>query len=128
MRLLLDTHAFLWAAASPERLGRHEQLVADPSTTRFLSAASSWEIGIKHRLGKLVLPETPAAYVPEAMRQLVIEPLPIEHADALAVAELPDHHRDPFNRLLVVQAQRLAVPVLSADPALTRYDVEILVP
>lgn len=128
MRLLLDTHAFLWAAASPERLGRHADLVADPATTRLLSAASSWEIAIKHRLGKLVLPETPVGYVPEAMRRLAVQPLPIEHADALAVGELPEHHRDPFDRLIVVQARRLAVPLLSADPALAMYDVDLLVP
>ncbi|HUF31843.1 MAG TPA: type II toxin-antitoxin system VapC family toxin [Acidimicrobiales bacterium] len=128
MRLLLDTHAFLWAAARPERLGQQEALVADPSTTRLLSAASSWEIAIKHALGKLVLPEAAAAYVPEVMRRLLVEGLPVEHAHALAVADLPEHHRDPFDRLLVAQAQQLGVPILSADPAFAAYDVEVLVP
>lgn len=128
MRLLLDTHAFLWAAASPERLGRYVDLVADPATVRLLSAASSWEIAIKYRLGKLVLPEAPANYVPDAMRRLAVQPLPIEHIDALAVGELPTHHRDPFDRMIVVQAQRLSVPLLTADPAIARYDVDRLVP
>jgi PIN domain nuclease of toxin-antitoxin system len=102
--------------------------VADPSTTRLLSSASSWEIAIKHALGKLPLPEGPAAYVPEAMRRLVVEGLVVEHAHALAVAGLPAHHRDPFDRLLVAQAQQLGLPILSADPALAAYDVELLVP
>lgn len=128
MKVLLDTHAFLWAIARPERLGRYEQLVADPSTTRLLSAASSWEIAIKHGLGRLPLPERPADYVPEAMRRLAVEGLPVEHSHALAVSGLPPHHRDPFDRLLVAQAQQLGLPVLSADPALRRYDIEVLVP
>ncbi len=128
MKLLLDTHAFLWAAARPERLGKHEQLVADPSTTRLLSSASSWEIAIKYALGKLPLPTPPAEYVPEAMRRLVVEGLPVEHAHALAVAGLPAHHRDPFDRLLVAQAQQERLAILSADPALDAYDVEVLTP
>lgn len=126
--MLLDTHAFLWAAARPERLGRFEQFVADPATTRLLSAASSWEIAIKHALGKLPLPAAPADYVPEAMRRLVIEGLPIQHSDTLAVAGLPAHHRDPFDRLLVAQAQQHGLPILSADPSFGRYDVEVLIP
>ncbi|MEX0657584.1 MAG: type II toxin-antitoxin system VapC family toxin [Egibacteraceae bacterium] len=128
MRLLLDTHAFLWAVACPERLGEHEQLVAEPSTTRLLSSASSWEIAIKHALGKLPLPAEPAEYVPMAMRRLLVGGLPVEHSHALAVAGLPAHHRDPFDRLLVAQAQQLGLAILSADPALGRYDVEVLVP
>lgn len=128
MRLLLDTHAFLWAASAPERLGRHESTVADPSTTRLLSAASSWEIAIKHALGKLALPEAPAAYVPAAMRRLVVHGVAVEHSHALAVAALPAQHRDPFDRLLVAQAQQLGVAILSADPALLAYDVEVLSP
>lgn len=128
MRVLLDTHAFLWAAAAPGRLGQQEELVADPSTTRLLSAASSWEIAIKHALGKLSLPEDPAAYVPEAMRRLVVDGVAVEHSHALAVADLPTHHRDPFDRLLVAQAQQLGVAILSADPSLQAYDVEVLVP
>jgi PIN domain nuclease of toxin-antitoxin system len=128
VNVLLDTHAFLWAVARPERLGRYEQLVADPSTTRLLSAASSWEIAIKHALGKLPLPGAPAVYVPEAMRRLVIEGLPIQHSHTLAVAGLPAHHRDPFDRLLVAQAQQLGLPILSSDPSFGRYDVEVLAP
>jgi PIN domain nuclease of toxin-antitoxin system len=128
VRLLLDTRAFLWAATSPERLGRHEELVGDPATTRLLSAASSWEIAIKHGLGKLVLPEPPGAYVPEAMRRLIVDGLPVEHAHALAVAALPSHHRDPFDRLLVAQARQLGLPILSADPVFDAYDVEVLRP
>lgn len=128
MRLLLDTHAFLWAAARPERLGRQQQLVADPQTTLMLSAVSSWEIAIKHALGRLPLPEPPAQYVPHTMQRLTVASLPIEHAHALRVAGLPLLHDDPFDRLLVAQAQHLGLPILSADTLISRYDVEVLTP
>lgn len=128
MRILLDTHAFLWAAGEPERLGRQVAVVADPGTTLLLSAASSWEIAIKHALGRLPLPRPAAEYVPYAMGRLAVVGLAVEHGHALHVSALPPHHRDPFDRLLVAQAQRLGLPILTADPAIGRYDVEVLAP
>ncbi len=127
MRLLLDTHVFLWAAADPDRLGKARDLVADRGTTRVLSAASAWEIAIKHRLDKLPLPEPPADYVPMAMRRLVVEALPIGHGHALQVGTLPDHHRDPFDRLLVAQAQLEDLTILTADHTIGDYAVEAII-
>jgi PIN domain nuclease of toxin-antitoxin system len=126
VRLLLDTHVFLWLLAEPDRLGDHMNSVEDPSNELFLSAASSWEIAIKTQLGRLHLPEDPRRYVPDRMRAIGAEPLPIEHNHALAVGELPPLHRDPFDRILVAQARGLRLTILTADVNIARYDVETL--
>ncbi len=91
-----------------------------------MSAVSSWEIAIKHALGRLPLPEPPQRYVPERLRAIGAEGLPIEHGHALAVATLPPHHGDPFDRLLVAQAQLLDVPIMTADPIVAQYPVHAL--
>jgi PIN domain nuclease of toxin-antitoxin system len=126
VRLLLDTHAFLWATEAPERLGAHGELIADPANDRILSAVGSWEIAIKWALGRLELPEPPSRYVPTRLDALAATSVPIEHAHALAVAELPQHHRDPFDRLLIAQAQLLDLPIVTADRIFTRYQVDVL--
>jgi PIN domain nuclease of toxin-antitoxin system len=126
VRLLLDTHVFLWLNTEPERLGEHLALVEDQSSELLFSAASSWEIAIKHRLGRLPLPEPPQRYVPARMRAIRAQGLPVEHPHALAVADLQPLHRDPFDRLLVAQARLLDVPILTADPLVARYPVKVL--
>ncbi len=92
----------------------------------YLSAASSWEISIKSALGKLPLPEPPAQYVPKRMAAQGIRPLPITHTHALAVSDLPVHHSDPFDRLLIAQAQLEGMVLLTADSAFKPYGVEIV--
>jgi PIN domain nuclease of toxin-antitoxin system len=126
VRVLLDTHVFLWLQTEPERLGDRLALVEDSATTLLLSAASSWEMAIKYALGRLPLPEPPARYVPTRMRAIGAEALPIEHPHALAVASLPPLHRDPFDRLLVAQATIAGVAILTADPAVAQYPAETL--
>lgn len=126
MRLLLDTHVFLWLQTEPERIGDHLTLVEDRTTTLLLSAASSWEIAIKYGIGRLPLPEPPERYVPTRMRAIGAEALPIEHAHALAVAALPALHRDPFDRLLIAQAGAAGATILTADPAVAQYPAETL--
>lgn len=124
---LLDTHVWLWLQTTPERLSDEAGgLLADRTNTLLLSAASSWEIAIKYRLGKLPLPEPPAAYVPDRMRLSGVTPLPVQHAHALRVADLPDHHNDPFDRLLIAQAQELAIPIVTADQQLGAYAVDLV--
>jgi PIN domain nuclease of toxin-antitoxin system len=114
-------------AASPERLSaRSRALVESFEHELFLSAASAWEIAIKHALGKLRLPEPPARYVPSRLESLRTQPLPIEHGHALRVGMLPSHHRDPFDRLLVAQAQLEDLPILTADAVFSRYDVTVI--
>lgn len=83
----------------------------------------AWEIAVKHGLGRLPLPAPPDRYVPDRIRQIDARALPVEHEHALAVALLPTLHRDPFDRLLVAQAQLLDVPILTADGALAQYAV-----
>lgn len=126
MKLLLDTHVFLWLQTEPERLGEQLRSVEDERTVLLLSAASSWEIAIKHQLGKLPLPESPERYVPSRMRAISAQALAIEHSHALAVAALPPLHRDPFDRLIVAQAGMLGLTILTADAAVAQYPVATL--
>jgi PIN domain nuclease of toxin-antitoxin system len=127
VRYLLDTHVWLWLQTQPERVsGDVRDRLGDGATQLLLSAASSWEIAIKHALGKLPLPEPPKTYVPSRMRHDSVDGLPVTHAHALHVATLPRHHGDPFDRLLVAQSQLEDVPLVTADPNITRYDVAIV--
>ena len=129
MRLLLDTQCWLWMQAEPDRFSPEaRKLLLDPSNELFLSAASSWEIAIKYALGKLPLPEPPSTYVPSRMQSSGVIGLAIEHAHALHVESLPPHHRDPFDRLLVAQAQLEALPIMTADRVLASYSVTVVTP
>ncbi len=126
MRLLLDTHVFLWLLAEPERLGRHLRSIEDPGSELLLSAASSWEIVIKVALGRIELPDDPKRYIPERMRAIGAQPLAVEHAHALALSDLPMLHRDPFDRILVAQARHLRLRIVTADSDIARYDVRTI--
>lgn len=129
MRVLLDTQCWLWMQAEPDRFSSEtRKLLLDPGNELFLSAASSWEIAIKYALGKLPLPEPPSTYVPSRMQSSGVIGLAIEHAHALHVQSLPPHHRDPFDRLLVAQAQLEALPLMTADRALASYSITIVAP
>lgn len=126
MIILLDTQIFLWMQVEPNRLGRLSPVLADESNQLLLSAASSWEIAIKHSLGRLDLPEPPTFYVPRRMELSGVDGLAIEHAHALAVDRLPLLHRDPFDRLLIAQALTEDATVASADPAFLGYGIELI--
>ncbi|HWW91458.1 MAG TPA: type II toxin-antitoxin system VapC family toxin [Solirubrobacteraceae bacterium] len=123
MKILLDTHVFLWLQTDPARLGVQLGVLEDRRNELIVSAVSSWEIAIKYRLGRLVLPEPPGRYVPERLRMIGAKGLAIEHSHALAVATLAPLHRDPFDRLLVAQAALLDLPVMTADPMIVQYPV-----
>jgi len=126
VRLLLDTHVWLWAVSAPERLGDQAREVLEAADNELLlSAASVWEISIKVGLGKLTLPEPPDRFVPGRMARDRIAALPVTVPHALAVANLPSVHRDPFDRMLVAQAKTEVLPILTADPVFLRYDVEV---
>ena len=127
MRILLDTQPWLWMLAAPERFSdASRELVQSADNELLLSAASAWEIAIKCGLGKLQLPAEPAVSIPELMMKSATTPLPVLHGHTLHVAELPQHHLDPFDRVLVAQAQLEDLPLLTADPQFDPYDVEII--
>ena len=127
MRILVDTQCWLWWFLSPDRLSRGAMdVIAAARDPLYLSAASSWEIAIKVGLRKLKLPVPPARYVPARLAEQGMNALPIEHAHALRVAELPAHHADPFDRLLVAQAQVERMCLMTADPEIPPYEVDIL--
>jgi PIN domain nuclease of toxin-antitoxin system len=127
VRLLLDTHVFLWMQSDPDRMSQQALALVESTRHQLLfSAASSWEIAIKVALGKLHLPDEPETWVPLRMRSSGVSPLVIEHGHALAAGALPSHHRDPFDRLLIAQAQHERVPVVTADPAFAAYELEII--
>lgn len=127
MKLLLDTHVWLWMQAAPTRIRQDVlELIADTRNTVLLSAASAWEISIKYAMGRLPLPVPPSDYVPSRMARSGTSGLPVEHRHALHVAGLPAHHRDPFDRLLVAQAQLEGAILVTADSQLDAYDVERL--
>ncbi len=127
MKFLLDTQCWLWWIAQPEKLNeaaiRH---ITDKSNHVLFSAASSWEIAIKYGLGKLKLSEPPLQFIPKRLARDRITAISIEHIHALHVSTLPHHHRDPFDRLLIAQAQIEGIPILTADEKIDAYDVEVI--
>lgn len=124
MNLLLDTHALLWALAEPRRLPeRSAAAVAEPRNSVYVSAVSTWEIAIKMGLGRL---EGSPGEIEEAIRAIGFSELPVSIAHSLAVHELPSHHRDPFDRLLIAQALAEGMTLVSGDPAVALYPVHTL--
>ena len=127
-RLLLDTHVLLWVAHAPERLGRLADVIAEPSTELHLSSVSTLEMAVKVSIGKLRLPGTVRDVVAQQVRLLGLLTLAPSHDHAAMVADLPLHHRDPFDRLLVAQAATEDLTLATADPEIARYDVEVMRP
>jgi PIN domain nuclease of toxin-antitoxin system len=127
VRLLLDTCTFLWVVGGDAALStRAREAFADPDNEVFLSAASAWEIALKHRLGKLPLPAPPDEFVPAQRAAHGIEPLPVDEEAALHVAKLPDLHRDPFDRMLVAQAIAGGLVLVTPDAPVRQYPVRAL--
>jgi PIN domain nuclease of toxin-antitoxin system len=127
MKLLLDTHTFLWwNTEDPQLSSRARELIADGQNEIFLSAVSAWEISIKAAKGKLVLPEPPAQYISNRMSLYQFQSLPVQISHAVWVYELPHHHEDPFDRLLVAQSQMESMPLISVDSEIRKYEVEVV--
>lgn len=124
MRLLLDTHALLWALSAPGKLPAGiRAAVEDPANIVFASAASAWEMAIKQARGKL---DFPGADLAGALRRASLLELPVAIKHAAAAARLPPLHRDPFDRMLVAQAQVEGLSLVSRDPAVRKYQVTVL--
>lgn len=127
MRLLLDTHALLFWVYEPSRLGTAAlRALADRDNQVFWSVASSWEVAIKVGLGKLELDGPVSEVIPSELLRHGFTLLPIDHAHVLAVSELPRHHGDPFDRLLVAQARAEGLTVVTSDGRIAAYDVVTL--
>jgi PIN domain nuclease of toxin-antitoxin system len=127
VRLLLDTHAFLWyIAADPKLPATFRQAIQDQTNEVYLSVASVWETIIKHSLGKLAIPTPPADYLARQREAHGIASLPIDEGAMSFLAELPPLHRDPFDRLLVAQALQHGLTVATVDPDVAAYQIPLL--
>ena len=126
MKLLLDTHAFLWFVTGDSRLSpRARRRMEEPGAELYVSAASVWEMAVKSSLGKLTLP-LPLGPFMDQKRDQGYRVLPVEWHHAWAVENLPFHHRDPFDRLLAVQARVEGLVLVTGDPAFKAYGVKTL--
>jgi PIN domain nuclease of toxin-antitoxin system len=126
MKLLLDTHAFLWFVVGDERLSRKaRRALEDDEAELYLSAASVWEMAIKSSLGRLSLPAPLNAYMAEKAAS-GFRMLPVEWQHAAAVETLPRHHGDPFDRLLVAQALVEDLTVVTGDAVFRSYGADVL--
>jgi PIN domain nuclease of toxin-antitoxin system len=125
--ILLDTQVWLWMLMAPERFSEQAlRLVQSAHNRLILSAASAWEVAIKHELGRLQLPGPPESVIPDLLLRSGVEALPMTHIHALRAGSLPPHHRDPFDRMLVAQAQLEGLPILTSDAQIRLYDVEVM--
>ena len=127
MRILVDTHTFLWWLLDGPRLSdRARPILEDRSNEVLVSAASAYEIAVKSSRGRMTLPEPAESYVASRLIGEGFTPLPIQIAHAVRAGTLPPIHRDPWDRLLIAQAQVEGIPILTADPAIGQYDVETI--
>jgi PIN domain nuclease of toxin-antitoxin system len=123
LRLLLDTHVLLWSLADPDELRADARsALVDPANDVCVSAASTWEIAIKGARGKLRIPDDLSSRI----AILRFSELPVTIAHSVEAGALPDHHRDPFDRMLVAQARAEGLTIVTRDRVLTLYDVETL--
>lgn len=124
MRLLLDTCTFLWIAAGSAQLSkRASRLFADPSNEVFLSVVSTWEIAVKHSLGRLPLPAPLLEFIPAQREAHGISTLPLSEEEALYLPRIPKLHRDPFDHMLICQAIVHGFAVLTPDPLISQYPI-----
>lgn len=125
--MLLDTVTFLWILADSKELTKDTRLALTDSENRiFLSTASTWEIAVKHMLGKLPLPQAPAKLIPSQRRARGILTLPIDDDAVLRLPQIPRFHKDPFDRILVCQAIEHDMTIVTPDPLLRAYPVRTL--
>jgi len=127
MRLLLDTHVFLWyISGDPHLPAIFRDRIQEPANEAYLSVASVWEAVMKYSLGKLPLPGPPAEYLPRQRERHWIASLPIDEMALTHLAKLPLHHRDPFDRILIAQALQHDLTVATVDDAVRAYPAKLL--
>jgi len=128
VKIILDTCTFLWLASADHRLSPlARELISDPGNEVFFSAASAWEISVKHGIRRLPLPEglTPDEFVPEARRRHSVEPLPVIESDAFELTRLPTLHSDPFDRMLICQAIANQMAIVTPDRLIRQYPISV---
>jgi PIN domain nuclease of toxin-antitoxin system len=124
---LLDTMIWLWSVDSVEKLNQECRAILENGREEiYFSAAAAWEISIKARLGKVHLPGPPAQVIPAFMAKQGLRPLPVTHLHAVKVYDLPLHHNDPFDRLIIAQAISEEMAALTADSDFRKYPVKVL--
>jgi PIN domain nuclease of toxin-antitoxin system len=126
MRLLLDTHIFLWYITGDERLPGHFRRAIEESDAAYVSVVSLWEATIKHHLGKLQLPDSPHPWLSDQREQHGIESLPLTEAAVARLGALHLHHRDPFDRMLVCQSLEHDLLIVTVDAAFANYPANLL--
>jgi PIN domain nuclease of toxin-antitoxin system len=127
MKALLDTHVFLWWITDDTQLPAYiREIVSNSDNELFFSAASCWEIAIKSQLGKIKLPDKPDRFISDQLAINTIQTLPIQASHALHVFNLPPLHRDPFDRIIVSQAQLEKLPVITSDPLIKQYKINTI--
>lgn len=127
MRILLDTHIFLWFISGDSRLSTYvRDAMRDPGNEVYLSVVSVWETIVKHQLGKLPLPEPPATYLPKQRHLHQIASLPIDENSVAQLSKLPSLHRDPFDRILICQALQNDLTIATVDAAIRAYSVSVI--
>lgn len=127
MDLLLDTHVFLWFISGDERLPlAWKKVIQEPANDVYLSVVSLWESVVKYQLGKLPLPFPPEKYLPEQRERHLITSLPLHEASVSFLPQLPDLHRDPFDRMLVCQALQRNLTLVTSDAKIQAYPVKVL--
>jgi PIN domain nuclease of toxin-antitoxin system len=128
VKLLLDTHIFLWYVSGDRRVDSGLREIIANAEAVYLSVVSVWEVTIKYQVGKLSLPEAPHPWVSDQRERHGIESLPIDEATIAHLLKLEPHHRDPFDRILVCQAIEHQLRIVTVDPVLARYPAKILTP
>ena len=127
MSYLLDTHTFLWMAGDPVSLSENvREIVEEKNNHLYLSAASAWEIVMLQQLKRLELPDVPQRFVAEALQQLNVLPISIGFTTAISAATLPFIHRDPFDRLIIAEALKEKMTVLTKDNLFESYGVKVV--
>jgi len=127
MRILLDTHIFLWFISSDSQLSTGVcDAIRNPNNEVYLSAVSVWEATVKYQLGKLPLPEHPEIYLPRQRELQQIVSLALDESSVVQLAKLPPLHRDPFDRMLICQALHNGLTIATVDTAVRAYSVSVM--
>ncbi len=127
MRILLDTHIFLWFISNDPRLPPNmRDIIRDSDNEVYLSSVSIWEVIVKYQLGKLPLPESPETYLPKQRDRHQIASLALDESSVVQLTKLPPLHRDPFDRMLICQALQNGLIIATVDAAVRAYPVSVL--